>query len=100
VRTTPEREMHTTDHASPGKPPSRAIRDRTVAERQQRFRDRRKARERCALVRVGPSLASALVNAGLLNEDDLSNRDALGSACEFVLGTWDGEYTNGRRRSW
>ncbi len=55
-------------------------RPHTPAERQRRFRDRRKHNLLVARVEVPTSLAEAMIDAGLLSEEDASDPQALGGA--------------------
>ncbi len=52
----------------------------TSAERQRRLRDRRKHNLLVARVEVPASLAEALIDAGILFEEDASDPQALGGA--------------------
>ncbi len=52
----------------------------TSAERQRRLRDRRKHNLLVARVEVPTSLAEAMIDAGLLSEEDASDPQALGGA--------------------
>jgi hypothetical protein len=52
----------------------------TSAERQRRLRDRRKHNLLVARVEVPTSLAEALIDAGILFEEDASDPQALGGA--------------------
>ena len=52
----------------------------TSAERQRRLRDRRKHNLLVARVEVPTSLAEALIDAGILFEEDASDPPALGRA--------------------
>ncbi len=52
----------------------------TPAERQRRFRDRRKHNLLVARVEVPTSLAEAMIDVGLLSEEDASDPQALGGA--------------------
>jgi hypothetical protein len=52
----------------------------TSAERQRRLRDRRKHNLLVARVEVPASLAEAMIDAGILFEEDASDPQALGGA--------------------
>ncbi len=52
----------------------------TTAERQRRFRYRRKHNLLMARVEVPAPLAEAMIDAGLLSEEDASDPQALGDA--------------------
>jgi hypothetical protein len=58
---------------------------RCSTESVRRSRAREKAFERCATITVWSSLATLLIDLGLLKESELEDRKALARACEALL---------------
>jgi hypothetical protein len=62
--------------------------DRTVTVRMKRYRSRLEVHERRPCITIGPTITNVLVDAGLLKESELEDRECLGRACETALQMW------------